>query len=174
MSEMSLNLEKQVNPSSSSSASSLLALISSFQFVVTLVITRNIFDLTLPVTQMLEAKEIDIMNGIKLVHTLNSLVITTGNEIDFYHDQWYNQATSLAAKIGVWESIPRRVPRQTMKENHPATNASDYYKRVITTPVIDHLNSDLKTQFDLDSINVYNGLSIVPSKIMSLINKHIN
>ena len=46
LSKMSLNLEKQINPNISSTASLLLVLIFSFQFIVTLVISRNIFDPT--------------------------------------------------------------------------------------------------------------------------------
>ena len=45
--EMSLNLERKYNPNTSSQATSFSALISSFQFIVALVITRNILDMTL-------------------------------------------------------------------------------------------------------------------------------
>ena len=50
-SEMSLNVESQCNPATSSKATSFLALISSFQFIVALAISRNVIEITLPVTQ---------------------------------------------------------------------------------------------------------------------------
>ena len=43
-------------------------------------------------------------------------------------------------------------------------------KRVITIPILDHLNSDYKTRFEFNSVNSYNGLSIVPSKMIALFN----
>ena len=115
--EMASNLERQCNPSTSSKASSFLALVSSFKFIVAMVITRNIFDLTLPVTQLLQAKTNYVMDGIDLIQALKNLGVTIRNQIEFYHDQWYQQAISLAAKIDVQESMPRTISRQTTRDN---------------------------------------------------------
>ena len=174
LTEMSSNLEKQCNPKTSSDASSLLTLISSFKSIAALVISRNVFDITLPVTQLLQAKNIDIMAGIELINSLKNLGMTIRNEIDFYHDNWYHQAISLAGKVGIEEWMPRTANRQTTRDNHPATNESEYYKRSITIPVIDRLNSALQARFDFNSVQVYNGLSIVPTKLISLANKDID
>ena len=70
--DMSTNLEGKFKPSLSSDASSLLTLISRFDFVVALVITRNILDLTLPETQLLQGKSIDVMDGIHLIDSLKN------------------------------------------------------------------------------------------------------
>ena len=164
--EMSLNEERQCNPSTSSQATSFLALISSFQFIVSLVITRHILDLTLPVTQLLQAKNNDILDGIELIQTLKNLVNTARNTIDYYHGQWYGKALNLAAEINVEVSLPRTCSRHV-----PASDASEYYKRTLTIPVLDHLNSDLETRFDVSSVNAIYGLSIIPSKMIPLINK---
>ena len=103
------------------------------------------------------------MDGIDLIQALKNLGVTIRNQIEFYHDQWYQQAISLAAKIHVQESMPRTISRQTTRDNPPATNASEYFKRVITIPVIDHLNADLTARFNFSNVNAYNGLSIVPA-----------
>ena len=58
--EMSMNLNRACNRDTSSKASSFFKLVSSFDFIVSLVITRCIFDVTLPVTQLLQAKTIVI------------------------------------------------------------------------------------------------------------------
>ena len=171
LTEMSLNLEKQCNPDTSSKATSFLALISTFQFIVSLVITRNIFDLTLPVTQLLQAMSNDIMDGIDLIQALKNLGIIVRNQIDFYHVKWYQEALVLAGKVDIEEAVPRTVARQTTRDNHPFSTPSEYYKRVITIPVLDHLNSNLKKRFDINSVNAYYGLSIVPTKMISLLNK---
>ena len=58
--------------------------------------------------------------------------------------------------------------------HHPATDESEYYKRAITIPVVDHLNSAVQARFDFNSVQVYNGLTIVPIKLISLANKGID
>ena len=84
--EMNLNLDRNSNPNTSSQATSFSALISSFQYIVALVITRNILDMTLPVTQLLQAKN-DILNGVELIQALKNLSMTARNQIDYYHDK---------------------------------------------------------------------------------------
>ncbi|XP_065662589.1 52 kDa repressor of the inhibitor of the protein kinase-like [Hydra vulgaris] len=65
--EMSLNVNKSFNHSMSSSASLRLKLIRGFDFIVALCITRNVFDITLPVTRMLQSKSNDIYDGLNLI-----------------------------------------------------------------------------------------------------------
>ncbi|XP_046855866.1 52 kDa repressor of the inhibitor of the protein kinase-like [Xenia sp. Carnegie-2017] len=168
LNDMSENLDGEFKPSLQSDASSLFQLIDRFDFVVALVITRNILDSTLPVTQLLQGKSIDIMDGIHLISTLKTEVVNMRNSSDFYHDTWYDEALELAAKVGIEEWKPRTVRKQTTRENIPHTTISEYYKRAITLPLLDHLQSSLESRFDLESVNVYKGLSIVPTKMMSM------
>ncbi|XP_046863470.1 52 kDa repressor of the inhibitor of the protein kinase-like [Xenia sp. Carnegie-2017] len=168
LNDMSENLDGEFKPSLQSDASSLFQLIDRFDFVVALVITRNILDSALPVTQLLQGKSIDIMDGIHLISTLKTEVVNMRNSSDFYHDTWYDEALELAAKVGIEEWKPRTVRKQTTRENIPHTTISEYYKRAITLPLLDHLQSSLESRFDLESVNVYKGLSIVPMKMMSM------
>ena len=80
----------------------------------------------------------------------------------------------LADELDVEESKPRTVDRQTVRDNHPFTSVSEYYKCTITIPLIDHFNLSLQTRFVLDSVNVYKGLCIVPTKMISLISKEVD
>ena len=64
---MSTNAAKIFNNETSSKASSFLSLIASFQLIVTLVISTNILDLTLPVTELLQARAIDIMGTVAFI-----------------------------------------------------------------------------------------------------------
>ena len=79
------------------------------------------------------------------------------------------------SEVDIEESKPTRtVSKQTRRANHPFTSISEYYKRIITIPLIDHFNLSLQAIFDIDSVNVYKGLSIVPAKMISLISKGID
>ena len=63
---------------------------------------------------------------------------------------------------------------RTVRGNHPFTSVSEYYKCTITILLIDHFNLSLQTRFVLDSVNVYKGLCIVPTKMISLISKEVD
>ncbi|XP_046861388.1 52 kDa repressor of the inhibitor of the protein kinase-like [Xenia sp. Carnegie-2017] len=161
------NMANGGSPSLAADASSLLEGLSEFHFIALLVITRNVFDLTLPVTQLLQGKSIDVMDGIELISSLKSSVAHVRNSIASYHDQWYDIALTLAAKVGVEECKRRTIGRQTTRPNAPYRSISEYYKRIYTIPLIDHLLSSLDARFDTESVNVYQPLSIVPTKMFS-------
>ncbi|XP_065671596.1 52 kDa repressor of the inhibitor of the protein kinase-like [Hydra vulgaris] len=80
--EMSLNINKTFNHTTSTSASSLLKLITGFDFIVALCIARNVFDITLPITRLLQAKSNDIYNGLNLIQALKDAVCSLRNTVD--------------------------------------------------------------------------------------------
>ena len=59
-------------PAASSDASSLLTVISSFEFVAALVITRNVLDCTLDVTIITGKEYLDITDGIRPMNVMIS------------------------------------------------------------------------------------------------------
>jgi hypothetical protein len=172
--DMVKNREGEFNTNVASDASSHLTRILKFEFVVALIITRHVLDATLSVTQLLQGKSIDIMDGIHFINSLEDNIILIRNSVEMYDDMWYEEALQLAAKVGLDESKPRTVGKQTTRANHPYKSISEYYKRTITIPFIDHLNESLQARFNLDSVNVYRGLSIVPTKMLSLHNDGID
>ena len=63
--------------------------ISTFDFIVTFLITRHVLDVTLPVTQLLQGNSLDIMDGIYLITSLKDNMILLKDSVDAYHDAWY-------------------------------------------------------------------------------------
>ncbi|XP_057291325.1 52 kDa repressor of the inhibitor of the protein kinase-like [Hydractinia symbiolongicarpus] len=167
--EMKLNLEMKYNHDTSKQAVGFFHQIANFEFVVTLVITRSIFDVTLHVTQLLQNKSIDIMDSIDLIKTLQNVLRQTRNNVDHFHDLWYKETLSLCAKVGIEEEKKRTVGRQINRDNHPFTCMSDFYKKAVTNPLLDHLNSEMKSRFEPIALSVYNGLCIVPAKMINLL-----
>ena len=62
---MTLNVDRKSNRDTSSKLSALLKLNTSFEFIVTLVLTRSVIAYTLPVSELLQRKANDIMEGIR-------------------------------------------------------------------------------------------------------------
>ena len=69
--EMSLDAGRVCNQDTSAKATLFYKLMTSFDFFSSLVITSSIFDLTLPITQLLQGPGIDIANVTHLIESLN-------------------------------------------------------------------------------------------------------
>lgn len=157
------------NRDTKTKASTFLSCITTFEFVYTLVVTRHVFDVTLPVTQLLQAKSNDIVDGLHLISSLQNTFISMRNSIDFYHNKWFKEAQDLAVELVIPESAPRTCGRQQHRANIPSLNVSEYFRRAVFIPLVDHIKSDLSKRFDTSSVNAYNGLVIIPALMVPLI-----
>ncbi|XP_065664810.1 zinc finger MYM-type protein 1-like [Hydra vulgaris] len=147
--EMSLNVNKSFNHSTSSSASSLLKLITGFDFIVALCITRNVFDITLPVTRMLQSKSNDIYDGLNLIRALKDVISSLRSIADQHHQMCYEQALKIAHELNVTEAKPRTSFISKNRNNDSSECVFDYFKIAITIPLLDHLSTELGTRVDL-------------------------
>ena len=68
----------------------------------------------------------------------------------------------MAEKVGEEKRIPRRCARQIQRNNVPATIPSEYYKRAISIPMLDHLESEINSHFTELQSTAAKGMSIVP------------
>ena len=169
--EMSFNQNRCCNNETSKKATNFLKLITNFEFVVSLVISRSVLDRTLPVTKLLKSKTNDVLDGIHLIESLKTLASTMRQNIDHFHSTWYAEAITLSMKVNVDETKPRTCNRQSNRPNQPAENTSDYFKRSVTIPFIDHLINQLDIRFDDSTMIAYHGLAVVPAKLISYLNK---
>ena len=80
----------------------------------------------------------------------------------------------LQNKVSISETKPRTVAFQKYRNNVPSESVSDYFKEVVTIPLIDHLLTQLNVRFGSASVMVYGGLVIVPVKMLSLYHKNID
>ena len=83
----SVNPESTINRDTSIKAQALLAHISNFNFIVSLVMTRKAFDLTHSVTALLQAESNYIINGFELIGSLTDLMSNIRINIDKYHGE---------------------------------------------------------------------------------------
>ena len=63
----------------------LLDYVINFDFIVTLVVTRKVFDYTHSVTELLQAKSNDIVKGFDVISSLIDLFANVRHDIDDYH-----------------------------------------------------------------------------------------
>ena len=66
--------------------------------------------------------------------------------------------------------MPRVVGTQIHRSNTPAESVSDYYKRTITIPLLDHLMCELDYRFDSSKTeSIFNGFVIVSEKLVAIV-----
>ena len=96
---------------------------STFEFVYTLIVTPRVFDITLPATQLLQAKSNDILDGLHLITAVTNTFMSIRNSIHFYH-KWYKESRDLATETFITEAKPRTCGRQKNWSNVPAETVS--------------------------------------------------
>ena len=119
---MSVNERRVCNRQTSTKASYFYKLIASFNFIANLVLSRSILDLTLPVTELLQEKEIDIADASHLLDSLKSVILLKRNNVDGFHHNCYRIILEIANKMSINETKPR-----TNRNNVPSESVSDYF-----------------------------------------------
>ena len=78
----------------------------------------------------------------------------------------YQHAVRVASALNVQPSMPRAVGRQTNRDNAPATNPEEYYRRNVAMPLINHINVQLDGQFSGNELKSKTVVSL--SKILHI------
>ena len=78
----------------------------------------------------------------------------------------YQHAVRVASALNVQPSMPRAVGPQTNRDNAPATNPEEYYRRNLAMPLINHINIQLGGQFSGNELKSKTVVSL--SKILHI------
>ena len=159
---MSVNEGRVCNRETSTKASSFYKLIASFDFIAALVLTRSFLDLTLPVTELLQGKEIDMADASYLLDSLKSAIFSKRSTVYEFHNNCYRIILEIANKVSISEAKSRTAAFQKNRNNVPSELVSDYFKKVVSLPLLDHLLTYLNVRFDSASVMVYGGKSLDP------------
>ena len=108
------------------------------------------------------------MTAVSEIDTVTATVEDVRDNINTHHVQWFLTITELLSEVGIEPSVPRRCGRQTQRSNVPADTPSEYFRRAISIPVLDHLLCELRSRFGKHQRRALLGFSIVPSLFVSL------
>ena len=146
-------------------ASSFLDGITEFQFIATLIIAKHILSTTQILSKSFQNRNAqDIVRGWNHVKITHKRVKEIRQDVDKHHATWFSESTVMAEKVGEEPRIPRRFARQ-IQRNVPATTPSEYYKRAISIPMLDHLESEINSRFTELQRTAAKGISIVPATL---------
>ena len=134
-------------------ASGLPNTISSFSFINTLLTAMKCLSILKPLSVKLQKRDLDVYEA----YTISNNVTDNPQDIrdkiegiwtEWFWTEWFDLAVTTAANVGVVFSIQRRTNQQQHRDDVPAQTPSDYYKRAVAIPLLDHLQSEMKTYFN--------------------------
>ena len=100
------------NNDSVADASCYMFSLQRFQFVVTLVIVKNILSYCMNLTLRLQSSTADIAQAFKHVTTMKTTIADLRANIDDYHHKWYIEVVESTGKCDIMPSRPRTVRGQ--------------------------------------------------------------
>ena len=99
----------------------------------------------------LQERYIDVVSAYNQISFVKTTLQSARDDVDTVHAWIYETALEVATKVGVDESMPRTSRRQQHRANVPSSDPSEYYKRVLTIPTLDHLITEMDGRFHHDS-----------------------
>lgn len=140
--------------------------ITQFGFIVALVAVEFVLAQLVPLSKMLQNKTCDLVEATKEANVLCTMVQEQRNDENLW-DDLYEKAIAMAAKVDVGPSRPRVVLRQQHRQNTPAATISEYWKRNMWLPFLDHLILEL-TERLLNGQDRLHAQYLLPAQIVQL------
>ena len=146
-------------PDSMTDASTLLLVITRTEFISALVITNECLQYLRNLTTSLPEEAKDIVQA--EIKILTSSLKQVRENVDFNHCWWFETVSKMCNKVATTLSMPRICGRQHHRASLPASNPSEYFRRTITVPILNHLLSELDKRFSPHKKNAFQGLYLV-------------
>ncbi|XP_063807317.1 52 kDa repressor of the inhibitor of the protein kinase isoform X2 [Pseudophryne corroboree] len=137
--------------------------LTDFDFVVTIVILKNALSFTRAFGKNLQGQTSDVFSAANsltaVLHTLNEVM----ENIEVYHEFWFEEATNLATKLDIPVKLPGRFRRMQHANLQPDLTAENFYKEALSIPTIQHVIQGLKDIFSEQHLKALKCLSLIPS-----------
>ncbi|XP_017286594.1 THAP domain containing 12a [Kryptolebias marmoratus] len=135
-----------------------------FEFIMALLVLKNVTVLTQAFGKNLQGEAAEAhLAAVNLKAVMQSLQEVSDN-IDVYHEFWYDEAVNLATAMEIPVKIPRPFLRK--RQRQPGSIQPDtYYKENLSVPVVKHIIREMKELFCDTHLNALSCLSLVPAII---------
>ena len=148
-------------------ATTLLLALSTTEFISALVIITACLKHLLGLTRSLQAEAKDIVQAVSEINSVKATLQDVRNNVEEHHGKWFAEVEELCACVNTEPSLPRLCGRQRHRPNVPAQSPSEYFRRTISIPVLDHLLLEMETRFDKHQQTAVQGLYLVPSLLVT-------
>ncbi|WAR23625.1 P52K-like protein [Mya arenaria] len=138
--------------------------VTNFEFIVTLVAIEHFLSALVPLSNMLQAKDCDLLHAAN-----NTRAERNDNEV---WNSLFQKAVEIAGDVEVIPAAPRRYGRQQNRPNAPG-NTSEFWKRNMYLPFVNHLLVELETRL-MQGHGRFCAQKLLPLKNDGLPRKSIN
>ncbi|XP_061638444.1 THAP domain containing 12b isoform X2 [Phyllopteryx taeniolatus] len=145
------------------SAYSLVEILADFEMVMTAVVLRSVLTFTRAFGRNLQGETLDAFcaaNSLTAVmHSLNEV----NDNIDVYHEFWYEEAANVAASMEIPVAVPRLFVQRQRATDMGEIQAEAYYREYVTLPIIHSVMQEVEEMFSEVNLKVLKCLSLVPA-----------
>lgn len=144
-------------------AYSIAETLADFEVVVSIVILKNVLTFTRAFGRNLQGETLDVFlaaNSLTAVlHSLNEV----SDNIDVYHEFWYEEAVSVASVMEIPIKVPRLFIRKQRAIDEGEVQAEPYFKEYVTVPIIQGIIQEVEDMFSETNLKALKCLSLVPA-----------
>lgn len=141
----------------------LCSAVTDFDFIVTIVVLKNVLSFTRAFGKNLQGQTSDVFFAASsltaVLHSLNEVM----ENIEVYHEFWFEEATNLATKLDIQMKLPGKFRRAQQGNLESQLTSESYYKETLSVPTVEHIIQELKDIFSEQHLKALKCLSLVPS-----------
>ncbi|CAN9501552.1 unnamed protein product [Ophioblennius macclurei] len=138
--------------------------LTDFEFIMALVVLKNVMTLTRALGSNLQGSAIDLHFAATSVKAVMQSLKEVSDHIDVYHEFWNDEAVNLAAAMDIPVKIPRAFSRKHPVEAQ-TLRPETFYKEHLSIPLVNHVLGELTQLFNEDHLMSLRCLSLVPAVI---------
>ena len=146
-------------------AQQILSSITTFEFILVFLLAYQYLSHLSGVTIQLQSSTLDIIEAHGMIKSIKDVYQRERENMEVGFKAIYDHAVRMADQVGVFPSMPRIAKRQQHRSNAPAESPFDYYNRNVAIPFLDHISSNLNTQFSVMAVTASSLLGLVPAVI---------
>ena len=136
------------DPKTKQDATSYLHAVTKFELIIGIVSLYRLLHPLVGITQTLQGSSFDVVKAYNHVQSSIDDMKLLRENMDDEFKIIYQQSERMATKLSVEPAIPRTVARQMHRNNVPAENPEEYYRRVIAVSLIDRFISEMTFRFN--------------------------
>ncbi|XP_062395926.1 52 kDa repressor of the inhibitor of the protein kinase-like [Sardina pilchardus] len=136
--------------------------LNDFEFLAALVVLKNVLSFTRAFGRNLQGGAMDVHLATSSVTAVLHSLVEVADNIDVYHEFWFEEAVLVAQSLGIPVRVPLRHLRKcagTGAEPQP----EGYYKEHLTVPVVSYVIAELNELFSETHLKVLRCLSLIPA-----------
>lgn len=137
--------------------------LSDFEFVMALVVLKNTLSFSRAFGKNLQGQTSEVFFAASsltaVLHSVNEVL----ENIEVYHEFWFEEAVNLAAALEIPVKIPRLFFRKQRPDATEEIQPEVYYKVHLTFPVVSHVLKELSDFFSENHLKALTSLSLVPA-----------